>query len=178
MTTQIILKSRKYPGLVALVDDEFADACGGYSWNPHPRQQLSEAFYAASGRTLYLHRFIASLIWGLDGIQHVKIDHANGDGLDCRKINLRLASDRQNSANRISGPTAYFRGVARWRDGYRAFVGKRDATKRCLPSPEEAAIERDKRALEVFGEFAVLNFPERRADYILCGPTPGLWRLA
>lgn len=58
-------------------------------------------------KTILLHRVILA---AEDGIQ---VDHINGDGLDCRRGNLRLATQQQNNCNtrrRIDNKTG-FKGV-------------------------------------------------------------------
>lgn len=47
------------------------------------------------GRRLRLHQFIGSLA----GIEGELIDHKNGNGLDCRRDNLRPATTQQNNSN-------------------------------------------------------------------------------
>ncbi len=90
--------------------------------------------------------------------------------LDCRRANLRLATHKQNAANR--GPqknnTSGFKGVAfdkkngthPWMaffklDGIRHHLGY-------FATPEEAARVYDAAAREAWGAFAYQNFPEAR----------------
>jgi hypothetical protein len=47
--------------------------------------------------TLYLHRLLT------DAPPHLKVDHVNGDTLDNRRHNLRLATNQQNMENRPKG---------------------------------------------------------------------------
>jgi hypothetical protein len=94
-------------------------------------------------------------------------DHINGDGLDNRRTNLRQATPTQNNANcGIRGHnTSGYKGVSlrpdrgnRWRatiriHGLQYFLGLFDDV-------EDAARAYDAAALELFGDFARLNFPE------------------
>ena len=94
------------------------------------------------------------------------VDHINHDPLDNHRHNLRLATRSQNAAN--VGPyannTSGYKGVdfnqGKWRaritqHGKRHFLGTFDTA-------EEAARAYDSKALELFGEFASLNFPEEK----------------
>jgi hypothetical protein len=92
------------------------------------------------------------------------LDHANGDGLDNRRENLRPAGQDLNSANMrpaIPGQSSRFKGVrrhsegkweARIRVGHPIYLG--------LFSDEEAAARAyDTAARAAWGEFARPNFP-------------------
>lgn len=106
-------------------------------------------------KNIYLHRLI------LDAPTHLHVDHINGDTLDNRRSNLRLATQTQNNQNRRKSSNSHgFRGVAR--NGKR-FVGvisahgKAYRTRQC-DTPADAALFRDLLAIQHHGEFAVLNF--------------------
>lgn len=110
-----------------------------------------------------LHRFI------VDAEESQVVDHVNGDGLDCRRENLRACTPSQNAANRKTpsknkwGFKGITRGGARTRqygNVYHAWVthkGKKYGS--CgHPTPEKAAKAYDKMARKFFGKFAQLNF--------------------
>ena len=108
-------------------------------------------------RTL-LHRFL------MDAPDDMQVDHINGDKLDCRKANLRLATDLQNRHNTpphrdcVSG----FKGVSfngkRWRA--RIYAQGKQRALGYFDTLEEAARVYDAAAKELYGEFAWLNFPD------------------
>lgn len=82
-------------GSVCLVDDEDYARLSQFKW------KLSAKKYAAAkttpgrkGKQEYMHRMILNAVVGM------YVDHINGDGLDNRKNNLRLASKSQNGFNR------------------------------------------------------------------------------
>lgn len=50
-------------------------------------------------RTIYLHRLVATLMGPPPSPRHTYVDHKNGDGLDCRRSNLRWATPRENRLN-------------------------------------------------------------------------------
>lgn len=93
-------------------------------------------------------------------------EHRDGDGLNNRRNNLRVATHPQNCKNqrkRVTN-TSGFVGVhwhARLRK-YRAriTVNYQRISVGCFDSAEEAARARDAKATELHGEFARLNFPK------------------
>lgn len=99
----------------------------------------------------------------------LRVDHANRDTLDNRFSNLRPGcTARENSANRKMklGKSGY---IGVWPDG-KAFSVFISGTKRRkyvgrFPTALEGAVARDIAALEAYGEFAVLNFPDRIDEY-------------
>jgi len=102
-------------GKVALVDDEdYARVIAAGAWYYHQcgygvrnRRRTSPI------RHYLLHRFI------LDTPPGQFVDHRNGNGLDCRRANMRLCTKRQNQQNsrkrRSMGgriPTSQYKGVS------------------------------------------------------------------
>ena len=147
-------------GRVALIDEQDAECVLSRSWfaNPAPGGR----FYAMrqeGGRTIYMHRTI------LCAPAHLDVDHANGDGLDNRRSNIRLATRSQNGANRDApGSSGGFRGVYRERGRYRARIWVNDRAKHlgCFDDPVDAALAYDAAASFYFGDFARLNIAGRR----------------
>jgi hypothetical protein len=127
----------------------------GAPW--HAIRRPSGAWYAASGASpnrVYLHQLIA-------GVKAP--DHANRDGLDNRRVNLRVATPSQNNINHglSSDNTSGYKGVSwqtsarKWRaqigvEGEHIYLG-------LFEDPAQAARAYNRAALEHFGEFAWLN---------------------
>ena len=155
-------------GLFTIVDVNIYYALGCYKWSACGRDD--DSLYAARilrktefGRIkyMYLHREIMNPPKGL------LVDHENGDSLDNRRANLRLATHSQNIHNRrkIRTKTAsiyigiYFdRRLGKWtakirHQKKRIYLG-------CFNSEIDAARAYDKAALEYHKEFARLNFTE------------------
>lgn len=147
---------------LAVIDEEDFPLIAPLKWCAVPGR--NGTWYAESwinGRAAYMH----TLILGVPASGFV-IDHADRDGLNCRRANLRYATHGQNAANSIrSRPTASgFRGVypekgsKKWGaiikvDGKCRRLGWRECA-------EDAARLYDEAAREAFGQFATLNFPD------------------
>lgn len=98
------------------------------------------------------------------------VDHADGDGLNNRRLNLRLCTSAQNQANqrKQAGTKSQYKGVrppSKWRKGWaceieckgvRYYLGT-------FKTERDAAIAYDRKAIELFGDFARLNFPKEVA---------------
>jgi len=97
----------------------------------HPRRQ----------RKVYLHRQILSRKLGRPLGKQEMSDHENGDGLDCRRYNLRLATSAVNNRNtRSKGGTSQFKGVS-WCSQEKAWQAVLDIG--LFASEENAARARD-----------------------------------
>jgi hypothetical protein len=98
----------------------------------------------------------------------IKIDHKNGNGLDNRKENLRMASTAENARNlnkKSSNNTSGYRGVSfSKRHKNKPWMGRIKFNGKLIHlgyffTAEEAAKAFDKKAVELFGEFCGrLNF--------------------
>lgn len=162
MTTRIPLAG----GLTAIVDDEDAHLAG-VRWCAHADRNKTYAVRVEVMESVQVFRLLHREI--LNAPEGIEVDHINGDGLDNRRANLRLATRAQNQWNsgRRSDNTSGFKGVGwvrsrqRWQAkikvrGLRIFLGYH-------ASPEAAAQAYDAAARQHFGEFARLNFPSEHS---------------
>lgn len=164
----VTLGGRKARGRVALVDDADYELVSRHRWHvvEHDRGpgRRPAGPYAATGvyrpsdrRTVIIRMHI--LITGI----HTGIDHANGNGLDNQRKNLRPAGQDLNTANTrpTPGQSSRFKGVRRHREGKweaRIRVG-RPVYLGLFGSEEAAARAYDAAAVAAWGEFARPNFP-------------------
>ena len=144
----------------ALVDSEDYPLLSKYNWHAVYRKgSMSFAAKTHFGdKDRYMHRIITNCPTGL------VVDHINHDTLDNRKKNLRICTKAQNTYNsskRRKNRCGY-KGVSINYGKYFVQI-KKDGHAMCLGRFNnliEAAKAYDKKAKELFGEFACLNFPQ------------------
>ena len=150
-------------GKVALIDDDMYDRVSRFNWIAHKNGRM---YYAESAFQVNLKFVTLSMHRLVMGYPDGNIDHINHDGLDNRRENLRVCTVAQNGMNRqknVNGSSKY-RGVRyvgkvnRWRANIK-LNGKKINVGSFL-TEIEAALAWNKKALELFGEFANLNVIE------------------
>jgi hypothetical protein len=147
---------------LAIVDDEDFDRVNQWKWQAIPNRDkwyAKRSFNKNGIRVgVRLHRFIINAPCGMD------VDHINGNTLDCRKTNLRICNNSQNAQNRgkTKFNTSGYKGVSYKKKNHRWYsqimLNKHNYHLGYFDSPEDAAIAYDKKAVELFGEFANINF--------------------
>lgn len=141
-------------GRIAIIDEIDAARVAVCNWcASHNQKQFgpyAKGRPVRGGKFVRLHRFLL-------GYPESIIDHANGDRLDNRRSNLRLATLRDNIANanvRKDSPTG-LKGVSIAGRGFSAIC---DGTYLgTFSTPIEAALAYDAEAVNRFGEFACTN---------------------
>lgn len=107
--------------------------------------------------TEYLHRIVA------DAPPGVPIDHKNGNTLDCRRANLRLATPSLNAVNAGRPNRTGYIGIAEGAPGrFRAVCQKGGRVHRgqYRDSPEQAARDRDDIMRTLWGsDWPCFNYP-------------------
>jgi len=112
----------------------------------------------------YIHKLVLDL-------PESDVDHINRNKLDARKSNLRLVTESNNGANsekRINNTSGYkgvmfFKRDENWHaqithDYKKIHIGY-------FNTAEDAAKAYDKKAFELFGDHAVLNFPKEKITF-------------
>lgn len=153
-------------GYEAIIDAADVSLVGGRNWHAKP---YKHAVYAArskwvNGRDLHerLHRLIANAPDGMD------VDHIDGDGLNNRRANLRIATRSENCCNQRlpEHSTSGLKG-ANWKKEagkWRAQIAVRGRKKHLgyFATPEAAHEAYLAAAEKLHGDFANLN-PEIRS---------------
>ena len=150
-------------GQVTLVDDEDFESLSILKWCAlwDPSRNAYCVFrnppYKNGKRSgsLYMHRVIMRAKPG------EIVDHRDHNPLNNQRFNLRLCDAFESARNKRkqTSNTTGFIGVTRHGKGYWARVRAKGRQYSCGVwfTAEEAAIARDKKAFEIFGEYAVLN---------------------
>ena len=148
-------------GKFAIVDAEDYDRISQYKWYAAKDRETYYARRSSKGTIVSMHREIMRAPKG------AICDHKNHNGLDNRKSNLRLCASAQNQYNKTAkkGCSSRYKGVILRRDykRWRVRIGfnyKRTHLGNFLDEIK-AGLAYDDKAIELFGEFAYLNFPER-----------------
>lgn len=152
-------------GEVAVVDAVDAPLVNRYSWYAQRFKHTTYAQTTIPGhkpqRRVLMHRLLM-------GEPDCDVDHRDGDGLNNRRANIRLATRTENCANTKKKPgcSSRYKGV-RWSERghcWRAaiYVKRTQVHLGCFKNEDEAGMAYDIAADIVFGEFARKNFPDAK----------------
>lgn len=161
MKTTITLSN----GETTLVSPEDYTRFCRFRWHKHSKGYAVRYMRFSNGtRLLYMHRLVAGVSgsWG----KYYVADHANGDRLDNRRENVRVATVAQNSRNRRPKEdcTSAYKGVWHEPQSSRSKPWRASITFEGVKynlgnhaSEKEAARAYDRAALELFAQYARLN---------------------
>lgn len=148
-------------GKTALIDDDDFERVSAHRWWAFPPPSPNTCWYAYTQikrKTVHLHAFVMRTKPG------EQIDHADRNGLNCQKANLRFATSSQQIQNQAkrSGCASQFKGVTFERGRWRARIWPKEGAIHLgkFNDETEAARAYDAKARELFGEFACLNLPD------------------
>jgi len=151
----------------AMVDDEDYELLNQWVWSVRTSINNIYAYRNdySSGKAvcILMHRFIL-------GVKQTKIqvDHKDHNGLNNQKANLRKCTNSENSRNsrKTKGARSKYIGVHYHKSKYKEYIRGQIMFNRkhihlgFFKTEEDAALAYDKKAIELFGEFANLNFKE------------------
>lgn len=152
-------------GKITIIDSIDYELLSKYKWHIcHDYAVTNRKAIDANGhlkrRLIYLHKFIINPPKGME------VDHINGNKLDNRRCNLRIATRSQNQINtkKISGCTSKYRGVS-WHKSAKKWRAQIQINGKKIPigifiDEIDAALAYNKKAIEYFGEFPRLNIIE------------------
>ena len=145
---------------ITIVDDMDYEKLNKYKWHTLSKKYTFYAVRKPKSGVILMHREIMGLI-NKDNLQ---VDHKDGNGLNNQRSNLRICNNGQNQMNKgkQSNNTSGYKGVNykkeknKWQaniefKGKLSFLGY-------FATKEEAAKVYDKKARELFDEFAKTNF--------------------
>jgi len=151
-------------GKFAIVDDADYAKVKDLKWYALPAYRGGqELWYAAREHnytTEYLHRRI------MNAPKNLKVDHINGNGLDCRRSNMRLCTNKSNLRNKRghANRKLSYKGIGKTKNAstYQAIVAGKYIGR--YKTEIEAAKAYNRTAKKMFGKYANLNIiPEGEA---------------
>lgn len=140
-------------GGTAIIDDVDYQNVKDIRWYADKHRNKHYATGCLHSKHIRMHQIIMGKKEGFE------IDHINGDGLDNRRSNLRFVTHSQNLMNFKS--KRIFRGVywSEEKKKWRVYICLNYKTTFCgyFKDKNQAALAYNKKAIELFGEFATLN---------------------
>jgi hypothetical protein len=148
-----------YNGEEFLIDKDDVEWASQYTWIKSSRGYVIRQ---EGRKVVFLHRQIMNCPKGM------VVDHINGNPMDNRKSNLRICTNDENIRNRKlnKNSTTGYKGVTfKKNNGPKKFCSRISFQRKRIQigyflTAKEAAIEYNKMALQLYGEFARLNILE------------------
>ncbi len=157
----IKLYSKKYPGLFTQVDDEDYEWLNKYRWNVscHKRLDGTKRYYVLtkfSKKMYYMHRLIF--------LNYKQVDHKDHNTLNNQRLNLRKSNHSLNAMNKRKKSNTnskykcvcWFKSNKKWIASIK--INQKSIYLGSFINEVDAAKAYDKKAKELFGKYAKLNF--------------------
>ena len=138
----------------ALVDDDLYDKIISFgSW----RLQQHGGYAVCGVKSIKMHWLVVEIPFGMEA------DHIDKNPLNNQRNNLRVCTHKENSANQRlqKRRNGKYKGVEyRSNDVFIAYIksNQKKIHLGCFKTPEDAAKAYDKKAIELFGQYASTNF--------------------
>ena len=155
-----------------IYDDDKHISLSKYKWKVNISDKgefyATAGYHEIDGKKYFVN--MGRLLLGILGEDSVECDHANGNGLDNRMENIRIADSQKNKHNRRSWGQIHYKGVSvdSKRNKYVALIKpSKERRQMCLGKFDdviEAAKAYDSAAYHFFNDFAKLNFPDEVPD--------------
>lgn len=138
-----------------IIDEQDFSMCQQYRWHIEKYKNRSMQYGAAmnNGKVLRIHRYI------MQAPTQMQVDHINHDGLDNRRCNLRICSNRDNNCNKdftkSVNASKLSTGIRKIKGRYyaRIMVYKKEIALGGYATLEEAQAARAQAERKYFGEF-------------------------
>lgn len=150
---KIKLGGKRGIGIFALVDDEDYELVSKMSWHEWGGYPITNIWINGKRTVRAMHRVIM-------GFPEYHVDHRNHDKMDNRRSNIRLCTKQQNNMNKKPNPGKSVKGVYKTRNGNWIVMIQANRKRYNLGTFSnlvQASRVYDKKAKELFGEFAWLN---------------------
>lgn len=158
MTKLIPLRGKYGRGKFTTVDDKDYECLSSQKWFLRKSHNNFYVSRSTNGRLTDMHRMI------VNPPKRMTVDHANGNTLDNRRENLRIASQSQNNSNKNAPnvpKTSKYKGVFWSKDNHHwkamATLDGKTYGAGSYTDEVHAAMAYNALALRIHGEFAKLN---------------------
>lgn len=156
MVKEIILHGKYGDGKVAIIDDEDYEKLIAYNWICNKQNYVRE-----TKTNFLIHRMILNL-----PKNNLQVDHIDRNPLNNQKSNLRICNPQNNKRNQTKYKgefSSQYKGVS-WKEQCKSWVAHITTNKTeyigMFNNEVDAAHAYDKQAIELFGDFKCLNFPD------------------
>jgi len=162
---KIALNGKHGKGKFALVDDKYYKYLMQWEWS---LSKTGSKYYVTRGqtiegvyRTYYMHREVMKAKKGN------VVDHRDGDTLNNLESNLRECKHKNNNRNQVKrkGCSSQYKGVYKYYKQWQAqlYSEGKNHYLGLYVSEKEAGLAYDRKAKELYREYAKLNFPKEES---------------